>query len=173
MFDFLCCDSNATLLWEEILCPSSISPLPALISMQIRIMKDNTTPDASNHWPISWVILSLFLFLGFILSLWSEIRLICIEFIICWQTVCKLAELYANEASCCRSCYCSIFLQSVFYLMNFGSFLYSKLRNLHWEKFKTNSLLICIQFVNHQKYSNKLWQTKRKIQENYSNKSTI
>ena len=109
----------------------------------------NTTPDVSKHWLISWSILGYSVILVYYSVSYS---LICIQFIICWQIVCKWAELYANEASCCPSCFCSIFLPSVFSFMNSGSFLYSKLRDLHWEKFKTSSLLICIQCVNHQKY---------------------
>ena len=104
----------------------------------------STTPDVSKHWLISWIILGYSVILVYYSVSYS---LICIQFIICWQIVCKWAELYANEASCCPSCYCSIFLPSVFYLLNFGSFVYSRLSDQHWEKFKTNSLLICIQCV--------------------------
>ena len=54
-----------------------------------------------------------------------------------------------------------MFLPWVFSFMNFGSFLYSNLRNLLWEKFKTNiSWLICIH------YWNDLWQNKEKTLSN-------
>ena len=142
------------------------------MSLEYVHFENNTTPDVSKHWLISWIILGY----SVLLVIYSvNYRKICIQFIICWQIVCKWAELYANEASCSAAVfpapaqyfYDLFFLLLILQLFFIPSERQSRrnlksLTDLAMGKFITNSLLICIKCDNIPEKNYKLWHKNEK-----------